>query len=190
MYSLLEYPSYRLRCWKSIELVSVPPTGTGVTFGTVCDGYASKKPGKASRASQGSQIVVQPLAPKSIQPSSTLQMPRRNAFANDQEHRYFGLFCERTASGLSGYFRSSLWNRIVLQACEGMPPIRHAIIALGTLDKTLDTTERTTGLSPSSFRERGVEGSAHHRFALQQYGKTIMKMRNSLSAQNRTIEQP
>lgn len=114
-------------------------------------------------------------------PNTILQTPQRNPFANDQEYRYFRLFCERTATTLASYFRGSLWNRIVLQACEDMPSIRHAIIALGALDKTLDITQRTDGLRSPDLREKGFESAAHHRFALQQYGKAITQMRKSLS---------
>jgi hypothetical protein len=71
---------------------------------------------------------------------------------------------------------------IVLQACEDMPPIRHATIALDALDKTLEITQRTDNLSSPDLRAKCLESAAHHRFALQQYGKAITQMRNNLSA--------
>ena len=64
-----------------------------------------------------------------------------------------------------------------------MPPIRHAIIALGALDKTMDITQRTSDPTLLDFREKCLESAAHHQFALQQYGKAIAQMRNNLSAQ-------
>jgi hypothetical protein len=65
-----------------------------------------------------------------------------------------------------------------------MPPIRHAIIALGALDKTLDMTQRTDDLGSPDHREKGLESATHHRFVLQQYGKAIAQMRSSLFTQN------
>lgn len=153
-----------------------------IKFGTVCDGYASKKPAKAPHTSPVKKIPIKLITPKAVVPKTILKTPERNPFANDQEYGYFSLFCAQTASTLAGYFRGSLWNRIVLQACEDMPPIRHAIIALGALDKTLDITQRTDGLGSPDLRQKVLESAAHHRFALQQYGKAIAQMRKILSA--------
>ena len=58
-------------------------------------------------------------------------------FRNEQEHRYFKVFSNKTASQLAGHLDSDLWKRLVLQTCESSSSIRHIVIAIGALD--LDT---------------------------------------------------
>jgi hypothetical protein len=94
---------------------------------------------------------------------------RSYLFADNQEYSYFRLFHERTSRTLS-VFKSSLWNRVILQACESEPSIRHAVIALGALDLTNSTTNHK-----------------HHEFALRQYSKAIKHMQESLSQGNRDL---
>jgi hypothetical protein len=62
------------------------------------------------------------------------QSPQQTFFRNEQERQYFKIFSNETADQLSGYFETELWNRLVLQACESSSSIRHAVIAIGTLD--------------------------------------------------------
>jgi hypothetical protein len=71
---------------------------------------------------------------------------------------------------------------LVLQACEDNPPIRHAIIAIGALDKTLDATQSEKTMQYSIIQSRISEGLTHHQFALQQYGIAIKRMKELLSA--------
>lgn len=65
------------------------------------------------------QLVVQPSAgPK---------------FKNTIEHQYFAIFLESTAAQLSGYHESSLWDRIVPQACHEEEWAMNAVIAIEAL---------------------------------------------------------
>ncbi|KAM3513154.1 hypothetical protein MY11210_003179 [Beauveria gryllotalpidicola] len=54
------------------------------------------------------------------------------------EIMYFELFRLHTASQLSGYFNSNFWTQRVLQECHNESAVRHSVIALGALYKTLE----------------------------------------------------
>src|ERR1700716_1350901 len=86
-----------------------------------------------------------------------------------------GLFCNKTAYQLSGYFDSTLWSRLVLQTYQSDPSIRHAVVAIAALDFTLE--------SAKDFTRRGKKDDAdfHHQFALLQYSKAIRRMRDAAS---------
>ena len=51
---------------------------------------------------------------------------------------YFRLFRAHTGSGLSGYFDSVFWTKMVPQQSHATPAIRSAVLALGALYKTLE----------------------------------------------------
>jgi hypothetical protein len=51
-------------------------------------------------------------------------------FESEQDLRYFRIFCEETAGQISGPFMTGLWNRLMPQASEVVPFVRHAIIAV------------------------------------------------------------
>ena len=119
------------------------------------------------------------IAPKVV-PSTPIESPT-SAFgddpwpassAGDLEYRYFRFFHEKTVSRLSGYLDEALWNRLVLQACENEPSIRHAVIAIGALDMAFDSGEISqNGTTPTSPQvdEKRSNALSHHQFALQQY---------------------
>jgi hypothetical protein len=78
------------------------------------------------------------------------------------------------ASDLSGYFDLGLWDRIVLQACDQVPSIRHAVIALAALKSISEATQ-----FPFRSVEEEEEIQKNHRFAIQQYSKAIQYMRGA-----------
>jgi hypothetical protein len=65
-----------------------------------------------------------------------------------------------------------------------MPAIRHAIIAIGALDKTLDIIQDKNVVPSPNLQQKAFESATHHRFALQQYGKSIKQMRSNFSTRN------
>ncbi|KAL1839196.1 hypothetical protein VTJ49DRAFT_1785 [Mycothermus thermophilus] len=89
-----------------------------------------------------------PLALTLVRGSSLPSSPSLNLPFTDQEAQYFHLFREHTASELSGFFDSAFWTRSVLQECHSATAIRHAVIALGALYKTLDKTNESPPTSP------------------------------------------
>ena len=123
------------------------------------------------------RVPIQPLARwKStvieVEPSAS---PASNFFQTDLEHRYFRVFCEKVSTQLAGFVDSPLWNQLILQASEQNEAIRHAIVAVGALDITLQTSKAATQVEPTAAMDE------HHRFAITQYHKAIIKMRVSIS---------
>lgn len=98
-------------------------------------------------------------------------------FKNETEKRYFDTFCTETAFHLAGYYSPTVWNRILTQASEAEPSIRHAIIALGALGMNA----RISGDDTLTVDEREADAAKHHHFALQQYSTAILEMRQSLA---------
>ena len=52
---------------------------------------------------------------------------------NSQEKRAFSYFVNRTAVELSGFYSSSFWEKLILQASTAEPSLRHAVIGIGAL---------------------------------------------------------
>lgn len=121
--------------------------------------------------------------PKSPAPIITYS-PRNSAPSislafDQQESLYFTLFREHTANELSGFFSSRFWTRSVLQESHSEASIKHAVVALGALYKTL---EKASESPPSSPDDTYYVDTApdHFEFARQQYGKSIARLREAL----------
>ncbi|KAH7305719.1 hypothetical protein BKA65DRAFT_415594 [Rhexocercosporidium sp. MPI-PUGE-AT-0058] len=123
--------------------------------------------------------VVKYISPRQTPelPSPTMYRPGGFAF-DSQEGQYFQVFRTHTASELSGFFDSEFWQRSVLQESHSEASIRHAVVALGALYKTLEKVSE----SPPGSPDNGAFDTAprHYNFALQQYGKAITRLRESL----------
>ena len=109
-------------------------------------------------------------------------MYRPGGFILDsQEGQYFQLFRTHTASELSGFFDSDFWTRSVLQESHSEASIRHAVVALGALYKTLEKVAESPPGSPESNPTYHTDSApTHYNFALQEYGKALTRMRESL----------
>lgn len=105
--------------------------------------------------------------------------PPHHLFTNDDELRYFKVFCDNMALNLGEYLDTTLWNRIVLQASEEESFIKHAVISLGALNKTLD---RTTG--PRDLLE--LQLTTHHQIAFRYYGQSIQGIRKACGQHRRS----
>ncbi|KAK4203827.1 hypothetical protein QBC40DRAFT_12553 [Triangularia verruculosa] len=106
-----------------------------------------------------------------------------------EEGLYFQLFRERTASELSGFFDSAFWERSVLQECHGASAIRHAVVALGALYKTLDKTNESPPGSPSPNASPYDSARRHWEMAFRQYSNALsalIKADSVESTSNRT----
>jgi hypothetical protein len=141
-----------------------PSCNRCIKFGATCDGYGSKKsdtpPATATRT----------LIPKSSFP--LVASPSQNLFDldNPEEWTYFQRFCNYTVNRLSGLRESDFWSRVVLQATQSEPSIRHAATAIGALD--LQVFTRAGDEDVIKFR---------HQFAYKEYQKAIVGMRKALS---------
>ncbi|XMA15592.1 hypothetical protein WAI453_008383 [Rhynchosporium graminicola] len=99
--------------------------------------------------------------------------PPRDPFHNDQERLYFQRFCEVSASQLTGCLESDLWSRVVLQASESAPCIRHAVTAIGTLN--------LKGWRDGNSQRHLQYEKKRLQFAYHEYHSAIVCMRQSTS---------
>ncbi|KAI1811905.1 hypothetical protein GGS20DRAFT_66923 [Poronia punctata] len=95
------------------------------------------------------------------------------------EGQYFQLFRDYTASELSGFFDSSFWTRRVLQECHAEESIRHAVVALGALYKTLEKMTESPPGSPSSDVDHSDNANKHWEIAFRYYSLAIKAVLSS-----------
>jgi len=92
--------------------------------------------------------------------------------------RYFRYYCDEVSAQISGTFMTTLWDRLIPQAGEIEPVIRHAIVALGALSKSRLTSPYTimtcTPKNPSIHLQRG----------LYYYGMALKAMRAKIQTSN------
>jgi hypothetical protein len=74
------------------------------------------------------------------------------------------------AAQLSGPLETTLWERIIPQAVETEPIIKHAVVAVAAFNKSRMDAAKGVGKS-----------NPHHQFALLQYGKALKKIRDTLT---------
>ncbi len=91
---------------------------------------------------------------------------------NKKERRAFHFFRENSAAEFPGFFESSFWGQLVLQASHAEPSIRHAVIALGSLHETIQQEEWTPLQS----------GNPCDPFALQQCNKAIGHLNQNIGS--------
>ncbi|KAE8447196.1 hypothetical protein EG329_011027 [Mollisiaceae sp. DMI_Dod_QoI] len=155
-----------------------------VRFGHQCDGYSNKSPSKPA-STKSSRLLVpkspgSPLSPNSsikddfrpptAQATKLYPSPTRLLFQSPHEYQAFQTFCNRTSHQLSSSFSSDLWTRLMLQACETSPSIRHAVVAIGALN-----------LSHPSPRPENSVGTLRHQFAFRQYSKALCLLRRDVA---------
>ncbi|KAJ4306390.1 hypothetical protein N0V88_001190 [Collariella sp. IMI 366227] len=109
-----------------------------------------------------------PATPRISSALTFLYHPSNLPFS-DQEGQYFHLFREHTANELSGFFDSAFWTRSVLQECHAASAIRHAVVALGALYKTLEKSNESPPNSPYPDRDPGDSAMTHWEMAFRQY---------------------
>ncbi|ROW06171.1 hypothetical protein VMCG_04539 [Cytospora schulzeri] len=129
-----------------------------------------------------------PQTPVVQQNSITLYRPSTFPFGA-QEGLYFQLFQSHTADELSGYFDSVFWSHLVLQECHAEAAIRHAVVALGALYKTLDKTTESPPSSPSAASEPIDSAWQHWEVAIKSYSdalRCILNVTGQDSRANRT----
>ncbi|KAE9377133.1 hypothetical protein N431DRAFT_480242 [Stipitochalara longipes BDJ] len=136
-------------------------------FGRICDGYAPEP-------SQHRGLI-------DIQPRirfADFYGPSMTIHTSEDEARYFDFFTERTAHELSGFFDSTFWSQLVLQESHNVAAIRHAVIALGALNKSLES-------APGPDLKVNVIQSIdkmHHQHAVSQHLKAIQALNHYISS--------
>lgn len=83
-----------------------------------------------------------------------------------REKRSISFYLHNTSSGLSGYYDTSFWEGLVVQAALSEPALKHAVIAVGVLHEHFTYQEDDTN---------------NERFATVQYTKAIQSLRKSLA---------
>lgn len=106
------------------------------------------------------------------------------ASLQEQEGLYFQLFRSHTARELSGFFDSVFWTQTVLRESHSAPAIRHAVIALGALYKTLEQSTASPPGSPSRSLDVTASAASHWQVAIKQYSEAITSV-VALSGQGR-----
>jgi hypothetical protein len=95
-------------------------------------------------------------------------------FAEEQEQRYFEIFCSKTVFDILPRFDSGTLREILLQTCMSEPSIRHAVVALGALDMIAETQGDTGTVSLDNRKDDPYQ---HHQNALKQYTTAIKHMK-------------
>ena len=113
------------------------------------------------------------LVPKAAFPLVT--SPSQNLFDldNPEEWTYFQRFCSYTVDRLRNIQESEFWSRVVLQATQAEPSIRHAATAIGALD--------LKGFASPSDE---VAFKFRRQFAYKEYQKAIVGVRKTLAAKD------
>ncbi|KAH6885189.1 C6 zinc finger domain protein [Thelonectria olida] len=130
-----------------------------VSTGRKCDGYGIWGGGGEERShsrpvNQGHVVVLHPAR----------NIPPHNLNATECECLEW--FTLRTVKKLRGIFRSAFWDKLVFQACFDEPAVRHAVLALSSVqrrDVSAQERSKTIELSPDDQEQ----------FVLRQYGKAI-----------------
>lgn len=147
---------HRIRRVKCDE--SKPTCQRCTSTGRKCDGYVADIPPSNAHDQQAAAIIHRVL----------VRIP-----GTAQEKRGFQYFFTNTARELTGYYTSSFWEYLILQASAAEPSLRHAVIAIAALHEEF-TNKR---LGRSSPRHDNFEST----FAINQYMKAISHLRQSLS---------
>lgn len=95
----------------------------------------------------------------------------------DEEFRYFQSFQENSDIKLSGFFSNDFWSSLVLQESHEMAPVRHAVIAMGALNKSLEGA-RVAGLKVNVIQEVNKK---HHENAVFHHLKAIQSLNQYIS---------
>jgi hypothetical protein len=77
------------------------------------------------------------LVPKLASQLSSYQLSVQIQFESQEEWNYFQIFKEETSAELAGIFESCFWNRILLQDSHHLDFVRHAVIGIAALHKSL-----------------------------------------------------
>jgi hypothetical protein len=123
------------------------------------------------------RMQTPPDTPVSHKSSVTLYRPVVNLPLQPQEGLYFQLFRTHTAGELSGFFDSVFWTRTVLQECHSEAAIRHAVVALGALYKTLEQSSESPPSSPSDNQSSSIDQAMKHwEVAVKQYSEACQAL--------------
>ncbi|KAI0446682.1 hypothetical protein F4803DRAFT_559350 [Xylaria telfairii] len=165
-------PPPRAKIYEEKRIAPKPPNSDLIQARTV---LASKPRGPSiiQIASTPPSVTLRALTPPETPKYTALVLHQPSTIPFDShEGLYFQLFRDYTASELSGFFDSSFWTRRVLQECHSEEAIRHAVVALGALYKTLEKISESPPSSPSNT-DHLDNANRHWEVAFKHYSLAI-----------------
>jgi hypothetical protein len=121
-----------------------------------------------------------------LQPAPLHQPHAGPRFQTEEESRYFQLFRNEVTPHLGGAFNNSLWDMVMAQACEYVPFVLDAVIAIGALARTMKYYGRSpmpsqslSGLRSLFIPSRDVF-MTDYEYCFKQYDKTLKAMKIAL----------
>ncbi|MCJ1254591.1 hypothetical protein MMC24_002406 [Lignoscripta atroalba] len=111
-----------------------------------------------------------------VSASNIAKDPSVDIIGTDQERRGFDFFRSRTGRELDRKLDSSFWTRLILQASHSDIAVRHAVIALGSLNERFEINGVLT--------LENDQANTRHDFARLQYYKAISQLCKQLSSDN------
>jgi hypothetical protein len=142
-----------------------------IRFGVDCDGYPLIYRRSENSTSRTILPKDQNLNHEVLEFPSIQKIYSGPLFEDKQEGRCFRFFCEEAASQIAGPAQSPLWHRIIPEACEAEPFVRHAVVAIAALSK-INTN------SGGQANTRALD----YEYALKQYSKALRGMRLSIAS--------
>jgi hypothetical protein len=135
---------------------------------------------RAQAATRRQQKIKQRMTPPQTPTTQTIMTmyrpPSTSILFTQQEGLYFQLFQTQTASELSGYFDGVFWTQSVLREAHVQPAIKHAVVALGALYKTLEIGTESPPGSPSDHLTPLDHAQPHWEVAIQEYGSALQSL--------------
>ncbi len=98
-------------------------------------------------------------------------------FSNETEALYFRLFVEETSLELVGLFETSFWGRILLQESNQQDFVRHALIGIAALSKSIKTKALNVAYPGSFGAIWKDEATKQREYALTHFGKSLRGMK-------------
>ena len=150
-------------------------------FGVTCDGYDSSFRGtkigtKTYKPSSTREILPRTSHNLALVTSSLERPPSTAFFQDEREHKAFLHFQEEATIDLSGAFDASLWNHVILQACQNEPSLRRLTASIGALNKA----KKLRALNKFvKYYER--DAISHEQYALRQYGRALQGVQEMIS---------
>ncbi|KAJ6790156.1 hypothetical protein PWT90_05616 [Aphanocladium album] len=146
---------------------SLAPQPTGISMLQKQTILPPRRAGRRRKIMEDYRSFSGPTVPLLHRPSMALPL-------QPGENMYFELFRLHTASQLSGYFNSNFWTQRVLQECHNESAIRHSVVALGALYKTLEQSFETPSHIYAQHHADSV--MAHWQVAIKQYSDACNAM--------------
>jgi hypothetical protein len=144
-------------------------------------------------AGYASDISARSRPPRSLLPRgdavSGLALARPSSLLLNEseiERRYFQHFQDHTTSGISMNFDNSLWNRLILQTSRQEPFVRHAVVAIGAISKSIqiDPSLNRAYKPVGSTKQQKEMANLHRKFAFLEYSKSLKEIKDIISNGN------